>query len=158
MLESPQIRKRTRCWSWQTSYVHESNNGSLRSTPILYRHNLLQPALSRGDVPRGRPPIFDYDWLALICVGDAVLGLTDTTKAIENLPGIGGPANEASKVTGTTNATPADTCRLAPQQYPQQLGRKTVRTGAATCDGGGAVMVRCIKSTSVRPSWSTSCD
>jgi len=57
-----------------------------------------------------------------------VLGLTDTARAIEALPRIGTSDNSHSRATGTDGA-PANN-ETNPQQYPQQLARQTVLSGA----------------------------
>jgi len=59
-----------------------------------------------------------------------VLGLTDTAKAIGELPDIGMPSDESSKATGTHDHTPDNST----QQYRQQCARDKVRDGATPCD------------------------
>ena len=55
-----------------------------------------------------------------------VLGLTDTAKAIGELPSIGRPTGESVKATGTNDPTPIGSL----QQYAQQRERDTVQSGA----------------------------
>ena len=59
-----------------------------------------------------------------------VLGLSDTSKAIDQLPRIEEPHREAA--TGTMGADP----QQYPQQYPQQRGRETAPNGATWRDEG----------------------
>ena len=61
-----------------------------------------------------------------------VLGLNDMAAAIELLPGITAAEAVAAKATGTDDLPLTG----SPQQYPQQLGRETVRNDAARCAGG----------------------
>ena len=68
-----------------------------------------------------------------------VLGLTDTAKAMSELPSIGRPDNESNKATGTEDAKPADT---GAQQYAQQRARETVRNGATRRDRPGSDLDR----------------
>jgi integrase len=66
-----------------------------------------------------------------------VLGLTDTTGAIDCLPGIGKPeAVEAVAVAEGTNDTPCTPVPSDPRLYPRQLGRESARLSAATRGGG----------------------
>ena len=55
-----------------------------------------------------------------------VLGLTDTTAAMDKLPGVGRPGAKANEATGTHNASPDDH-----QRYCQQLGRENQQSGAS---------------------------
>ncbi len=57
-----------------------------------------------------------------------VLGLSDTAKAINQLPAIGDPQRDAA--TGTCDAKPQHTH----QQYSQQSERQTVQSDASRCD------------------------
>ncbi len=58
-----------------------------------------------------------------------VLGLVDTTAAMDRLPGVA-RERHVQAATGTTDSAPMD-----PQLFPQQLGRETARNGAAGRDG-----------------------
>lgn len=61
-----------------------------------------------------------------------VLGLTDTARAIELLPGVDHPTNNVTKATGTSDTVPLGD----PQQYPpQQFERDVVQSGATPRDG-----------------------
>ena len=64
------------------------------------------------------------------------LGVHDLSGALDRLPSLTGdkPEGERMRATGTDNvraSAPAD-----PPQYPQQLGRETMRSGAAACSDG----------------------
>ncbi len=69
-----------------------------------------------------------------------ILGLSDTSKAIDQLPKIG--ATERRAATGTCDVQPvpmeATEANSKHQQYPQQLRRETVQSSAASCFDGGA--------------------
>ena len=58
-----------------------------------------------------------------------VLGLVDTSAAMDRLPGVA-RERQAQAATGTTDSAPLDH-----QLFPQQLGRETARNGAAGRDG-----------------------
>ncbi len=57
-----------------------------------------------------------------------VLGLVDTSAAMNRLPGVASE-RQVQAATGTTDSAPA-----APQRFCQQLGRESERIGAASCD------------------------
>ena len=59
-----------------------------------------------------------------------VLGLTDTTAAMDRLPGIASE-RQADAATGTTDTAP-DTCTIRPQLFCQQLERETGQNHAAS--------------------------
>ena len=63
-----------------------------------------------------------------------VLGLSDTAGAVEALAPIGTPERQAERATGTTDARPGDPER---PRYSPQLGRETMRNGAARRDERG---------------------
>ncbi len=71
-----------------------------------------------------------------------VLGLTDTAKAIAELPAIGTPDAASAAATGTDDADP--------QQYAQQCQRETVRSNAAPRGdtAPAATVPRCVNSRS----------
>ena len=63
-----------------------------------------------------------------------VLGLTDTAKAVDALPGIQAGDDQAVRATGTADVQAHDVADSDPQPYPRQLGRESRRFGASDGD------------------------
>ncbi len=66
-----------------------------------------------------------------------VLGLADTSRAINQLPDVKDVAAARAVATGTDGRGSTDLQQNDPQLYPQQLGRETVQNGAKQCESGG---------------------
>jgi len=63
-----------------------------------------------------------------------VLGLTDTSQAIESIPGIVEASDTAIRATGTDGNYPVEECQQLAQQLGQQLGCNHGPTVATDCD------------------------